>query len=362
MVTVPTPAAGRRRRRPGRRPRRRSRPAPRSTQDQRGRAPPPARERPSPHRGGTVRVGGPSGAGSATVGAAASSSPPSSTRSRAARTGRTADAGSGRTSRRVPRLRPGRPPRGSRRAGPAVKPHTTMSATRERRADEARRGGCTRNRLAGSVEVGQRHPRDPRHLARIADGDVARVVPPRHDGHDEAVRRRQEQLLQGGQHADAGRVDAGLLLRLAQRRPDREVVARVDPAAGERRLAGVAAQVGGLLDQQDVGPRRTLAEQDQHRGPAGRRRAPAASGAAAAGRRPRRSAAVLGGQLAADRSQLHPEVLGDERRAARRPSRSGRPGVWTSAPSASRKYGVRQPVEAELGHQLAVAVEGAREA
>ena len=38
----------------------------------------------------------------------------------------------------------------------------------------------------------------------------------------------------------------------------------VDAATGEGRLAGVTAQVDGLLDQPDVGAPGTLAEQDQH--------------------------------------------------------------------------------------------------
>ncbi len=42
-------------------------------------------------------------------------------------------------------------------------------------------------------------------------------------------------------------------------------VARVDPATGEGGLAGVAAQVRRLLDQQDVVPARAVAEEDQHR-------------------------------------------------------------------------------------------------
>ena len=113
---------------------------------------------------------------------------------------------------------------------------------RERRPDEPRR--VRDAEPVGRVgEVGQRDAGHARDLAGVADQHVPRVVPPADHGDDEVVRGRQEQLLQGRQHPHAGRVDARLLLRLAQRRPDRVVVARIDPATRERRLAGVAAQV-----------------------------------------------------------------------------------------------------------------------
>ena len=63
------------------------------------------------------------------------------------------------------------------------------------------------------------------------------------DGDDEVVRRAEEQLLQGGEHAHAGRVDAGLLLapraapsRSGSRRPGRP--ARRGRPAARRGCAG----------------------------------------------------------------------------------------------------------------------------
>src|SRR4051794_7385931 len=98
-------------------------------------------------------------------------------------------------------------------------------------------------------EVGQRDPGDPGDLLRISDAHVPRVVPPADHGDDQVVRGPEEELLESGEDADAGRVDAGLLLRLPQRRPDRVVVTGVGLPTGERRLPGVAAQVRGLLDE-----------------------------------------------------------------------------------------------------------------
>src|SRR3954452_18947523 len=79
------------------------------------------------HRGPKVRVAGPSGAGSATVGAASSSSPPWSTEP-GSPAERAPGTGSGRTSRAS---HGSASPAASRTASsrPAVKPHTTMSAT-----------------------------------------------------------------------------------------------------------------------------------------------------------------------------------------------------------------------------------------
>ena len=51
-------------------------------------------------------------------------------------------------------------------------------------------------------------------------------------------------LGQDREHLYSGRVDAGLLRRLAERRGSRTAVGRVDGAAGERGLARMVAQVG----------------------------------------------------------------------------------------------------------------------
>lgn len=83
---------------------------------------------------------------------------------------------------------------------------------------------------------------------------------------------------QHAQDLHAGRVQAGLLLRLAQGRGHDVAVLGVDATAGERDLPGVLAQGGGALGQQHVHVRVHApgvvtggdvvegAEQDQHGG------------------------------------------------------------------------------------------------
>ena len=202
----------------------------------------------------------------------------------------------------------------------------------ERGADEP--GGMPQPVAVRRVgQVGQRHPGDPRHLVRVADRHVPRVVPPADDRHDQAVGRRQEQLLQRGEHAHAGRVDA--------RPPPRPRAAPSRPGSrrpGRRRHRGTPAGrrgCAGAPTSRSAGRRArgALAEEDQHGRAPGRRRRPAASGAAAAGRRPQ-SISRSGSRG----SQLHPEVLARRARAARRRERRpGRPACRRAAPSASRK-------------------------
>ena len=63
------------------------------------------------------------------------------------------------------------------------------------------------------------------------------------------------------------RVEAGLLLGLAQRRRDGVGVGLVLAAAGEGDLARMGAHVGGTLEQQQLRARAVaLAEQDEDRG------------------------------------------------------------------------------------------------
>ena len=105
--------------------------------------------------------------------------------------------------------------------------------------------GSSRSPAPPGARRGPRRGR-PRDLT----GALARP-PAEHRRHRE-VARRQPQLRQLGEHLHAGRVEAGLLLGLAQRR-----LHGVSPgsmrAAGERHLAGVGAHVVGTLGEQQVG-------------------------------------------------------------------------------------------------------------
>ena len=97
------------------------------------------------------------------------------------------------------------------------------------------------------------------HLVGVDDRDRSGLLPPAEHRRDREVARRQPQLGQLGEDLDPARVEAGLLLRLAQRRLDRRLP-RVDGPAGERHLAGVRAHVVGALGEQQVSrPSRVLA-------------------------------------------------------------------------------------------------------
>ena len=232
--------------------------------------------------------------------------------------------------RRRPTAAPSRRARGSRRAAGGEAPDD-MSAHAERRPDVAG-GWRIRNRLAGSASSAS-GTRATRATSRgSTDARPARVVPPGHHGDDEPVRRRQVQLGQRGHHAHAVRVDPGLLLGLAQRRPDRVVVARVDAAAGERRLPGVVAQVRGLLDAAAgpgrPGPRRTGSGRPSG-GPT-----PTARACGAAAGSPRRCDQPGGsGQVVVRRGSA---VLTAAPPGARRPARGARPPRSPGRPACTR--------------------------
>ena len=172
-----------------------------------------------------------------------------------------------------------------------MKPHTSMSATQN--AGPTKPGGVPQPVAVGRVgEVGQRHPRDPRHLVRIADRHVPRVVPPRR-------RPGRRGGSDGGRNSSCSvastRTPAGSIP--ASSSASRSAVPTGKSSPGSTPPPGKAGWPAWLRRCADFsisrtsGPVRSLAEEDQHGRPAGRRRRPAASGAAAGGRRPRRSAA-----------------------------------------------------------------------
>ena len=87
-----------------------------------------------------------------------------------------------------------------------------------------------------------------------------------HAGHVES-RRRDVHARQQDQRLDGRRVDSGLLGGLADRGCGRACVAVFTRAAGKRDLAGVVAELGRPLHQQDVRPVGTVGrDQDQDRG------------------------------------------------------------------------------------------------
>ena len=108
----------------------------------------------------------------------------------------------------------------SRSSTPAVNPQTSMSATRNAGADVSA-GARTDSRLAGSTNVRDGHPRDGRDLGGSTGRNLTGLAPPRNDRRHDVGAGRDPQLRKRREDFDAGRVEAGLLLRLAQRRADR---------------------------------------------------------------------------------------------------------------------------------------------
>ena len=144
-------------------------------------------------------------------------------------------------------------------------PHTTApSRTNAGRAAEA----CAEHDAV--VGVGQRGEREAHHtvgLARVDRADQRWHAPVgEHAGHVKS-RRWDVQARQQDQRLDRCRVHSGLLGRLAERGRGRPCVAGLTPAAGKGDLAGVIAELGRPLLQQDVRPVGTVGrDQDQDRG------------------------------------------------------------------------------------------------
>ena len=233
----------------------------------------------------------------------------------------------------------------------------------ERRPDVA--GGVPHPEPVGRVDqLGQRHPGDLRHLAGVAGGR-----PPAGRPTSRPPGRRGCPTGRGTAPAAwpaparwPGRRRPPPAPRAARCRPGSPPPG--PPAAGERGLPGVAAQVRGLLDEQHVGPGGALAEEDEHRGAAGGGR--------------RRAVPVPQRQLAGMRDQP-PHVLGQpgELVGGKRHSCTPRWSATSCSNSAERgdradlhvgdravggeEDGVRQGVDPDRGHHLAVPVERARE-
>ena len=121
---------------------------------------------------------------------------------------------------------------------PAVKPQTRADSDQERRARGGRWGERPSTRLAGSVRsaTGTVKTRAVSAWSTAPTG-LGRPPPAEHRGDDEAAHRDVER----GQHAEdlhAGRVESGLLLRLAQRGAQRARRRRGSPSSGSRAPPG----------------------------------------------------------------------------------------------------------------------------
>ena len=152
---------------------------------------------------------------------------------------------------------------------PAVNPHTSSPETMKRGSDVAGRV-LDPQPVGGIGQRGERDAHDGGGLAEVDGVDAARTGPVGQHRGDREARRRQVELRQDGERDDAGRVEAGLLLGLAQRGGDRAGVAAFGAAAGERDLARVRTQGAGPLGEQHVGAvGGGLAEQHEDGGAAG---------------------------------------------------------------------------------------------
>ena len=121
-------------------------------------------------------------------------------------------------------------------------------------------------------ERGDRHADHRGGLARVDDPHRHGPRPVReHRRHGEPG-DRDRQRRQRHQGDDAVGIEAGLLVRLAQRGGDGPGVGGVDGPAGERGLARVRAHLGGALGEQQLGRVPRAGEQHEHCGTAPVRR------------------------------------------------------------------------------------------
>jgi len=116
-------------------------------------------------------------------------------------------------------------------------------------------------------QVGHRDPLDRGHLPDVRGAHRGGLTPPGQHRDDPELAADDEQLGQRAEHVHAGRVEAGLLGRFAERSGDRPVVGVLDRAAGEGGLPRVPSQPLAALDEQQVRSVRPGAEEDQHGGP-----------------------------------------------------------------------------------------------
>jgi hypothetical protein len=116
-------------------------------------------------------------------------------------------------------------------------------------------------------QFGHRDPLDRGHLPDVCRPHRGGLPPPgQHRDHAELA-PFDEQLGQHAEHVHAGRVEAGLLGRLAERGGDRPIVGVLDRATGEGGLPRVPSQPLAALDEQEIRSVRPGAEEDQHGGP-----------------------------------------------------------------------------------------------
>src|SRR5437879_13392693 len=91
-------------------------------------------------------------------------------------------------------------------------------------------------------EIRHRNGEDPCGLGLVHGPDGARLSPPPEHGRHDETTHGDEQLGQDAEELDARWIETGLLLRLAQRRPQRAdavriAVLRIERAARKRPLA-----------------------------------------------------------------------------------------------------------------------------
>ena len=113
--------------------------------------------------------------------------------------------------------------------------------------------------------VGGIHQPAERHLEHL--GDLDRIDLQRGARTHQADHRRDDEAGSGGvgrqaaEHLDLERLEADLLVRLAQRRRHRVGIARLGAAAGKADLSGMVVEVVGALRQQH---RHLVAQHQRH--------------------------------------------------------------------------------------------------
>ena len=135
----------------------------------------------------------------------------------------------------------------------AVAPHSRSSSSCQAQRRARSDSGTWRQRSRSSSWA-DGHVQDRVDLPRVR-AQLVRGHPPGGDRHDPEPRRRDVERRGRSRSPRRCRVEPDLLLRLAQRRL-LEGLALVDPAAGERHLARVAAQVAPATGQHELRARR----------------------------------------------------------------------------------------------------------
>ncbi len=141
----------------------------------------------------------------------------------------------------------------------------------------------TDDRHAAVARVEQIGDRSSEHVGRfghVDDADGRRMPPPPQHRRDQMPGELQRHLGKNPEHLYAGRVEPGLLLRLAQGRAHGAVVARIEASAGKGDLTRMRAERRRPREQQHIevardrgilgiaqcGQRIEHAEEHEHRG------------------------------------------------------------------------------------------------